>query len=244
MTQTTNAPIPSSGSTPDLLTLKQVEQALPPNLKGAATQAFVDQVNNIVSDPLIAEQVRGNFLSYTRVLQEGKFKTEDYLHAVTFVSFKLMGMSNQDAYFRTFPQRHAQLLAKGTTPKDISAYVSAYAKGKLVNLILEQTLVPSWVLNQDLYQKALNTQADLMLNANSEMVRTQAANSILTHLSKPKEAGPLVNINMQETSGMNELKGMLTLLAQQQRDLITQGVPTKEIAAQPIIEAEAQDVTP
>ena len=227
-----------------MLTVQQVAQALPPNLKTAATQQFVDQINNIVSDPIVAEQVRDNFISYTKVLQEGKFKTEDYLYAVTYVSFKLMGMSNQDAYCRTFPQRHAALVARGTPAKDIAAYVSAYHRGKLVNLILEQSLVPSWVLNQDAYQKAINTQVDLMTNAQSELVRTQAANSILTHLAKPKEAGPLVNIDMRENSGMNELKNMLVDLATKQRELISNGVPTKAIAEQPIIEGEVVHVTP
>ena len=227
-----------------MLTVQQVAQALPPNLKTAATQQFVDQINNIVSDPIVAEQVRDNFISYTKVLQEGKFKTEDYLHAVTYVSFKLMGMSNQDAYCRTFPQRHAALVARGTPAKDIAAYVSAYHRGKLVNLILEQSLVPSWVLNQDAYQKAINTQVDLMTTAQSELVRTQAANSILTHLAKPKEAGPLVNIDMRENSGMNELKNMLVDLATKQRELISNGVPTKAIAEQPIIEGEVVHVTP
>lgn len=221
-----------------MLTIQEVEKALPPNLKSVVTQSFVDRINNIVNDPIVAEQVRNNFISYTKVLQDGKFKTEDYLHAVTYCSFKLMGLSNQDAYFRTFPQRHAALVAKGTSAKDIASYVSMYNKGKLVNMIMEQTLVPSWVLNQDAYQKAINTQVELMTTAASEMVRTQAANSILTHLAKPKEAGPLVNIDMRENSGMNELKDALVKLATQQRELIQSGVSTKTIAEQTIIEAD------
>jgi hypothetical protein len=220
------------------VSLEQVARALPPNLKGAATQSLVDLINNAVADPIVAEQVRENFLSYTKVLQEGKFKTEDYLNAVIYVSHKLMGMSNQDAYATTFPQRYQALVAAGRPTKDIAAYVSAYNKGKLVNLILEQTLVPSWVLNQDAYQKAINTQVELMTTAASELVRTQAANSILTHLAKPKEAGPLVNIDMRETSGMNELKDMLGRLATQQLDLISKGISTKEIAGQKLIEGE------
>lgn len=223
-----------------MLTVALVEKALPPNLKSAATQAFVDQINNIVSDPVVAEEVRNNFLSYTKVLQDGKFKTEDYLNAVTYVSFKLMGMSNQDAYFRTFPARHQALVAKGTSAKDIASYVSMYSKGKLVNLIIEQSLVPTWVLNQEAHQKAINVQVDLMTNAQSEMVRMQAANSILTHLAKPKEAGPLVNIDMRENSGMGELKDMLVQLATKQRELISNGVSTKEIADQKIIDVEAK----
>lgn len=225
-----------------MLTVDVVVKALPANLKSAATQQFVDQINNIVTDPIIAEQVRENFISYTKVLQEGKFKTEDYLHAVTYVSYKLMGYSNQDAYFRTFPQRHQQLVAKGTSSKDIAAYVSAYNKGKLVNLILEQTLVPSWVLNQDAYQKAINTQVELMQNAQSELVRTQAANSLLTHLAKPKEVGPLINFDMRENSGMNELRDLLSKVAEKQQEAIRGGTSTKDIANQTIIEGEAEEV--
>lgn len=227
-----------------MLTVDIVVKSLPPNLKGSVNQQFVDQINNIVTDPIIAEQVRDNFISYTKVLQEGRFKTEDYLHAVTYVSYKLMGYSNQDSYFRTFPQRHQQLVAKGTSSKDIAAYVSAYNKGKLVNLILEQTLVPSWVLNQDAYQKAINTQVDLMTSAVSEMVRTQAANSLLTHLTKPKEVGPLINFDLRENSGMNELRGLLEKVANTQQNAIRNGATTKDIANQTIIEGEVINATP
>jgi hypothetical protein len=225
-----------------MLTKEIVERAVPANLKNAITPQLVDLVNTIAADPLVAEQVRNNFISYTGVLKDGKFKTEDYVHAVAFVSYKLMGDSNKDAYFKTFPSRMQHLLAKGTTEKDISAYVSAYAKGKLVNLILEQSLVPSWVLNQDLYQKALNVQAELMTSSMSDKVRTDAANSILTHLAKPKEAGPLINIDMKESSGMTELKDMMQRLAQQQVDMIQGGMTAKEVAAQRIIDVEAVEV--
>lgn len=222
-----------------MLTREMVEQALPPNLKGAATQAFTDQINNLIADPLVADQIRQNFISYTSVLRDGRFKTEDYLHAVAYVAFKHMGYSNQDAYFRTFPQRHAALLAKGTSPKDISAYVSAYHKGKLVNLIMEQSLVPMWIVNQDAYQKAINTQLDIMDNSQSDIARTQAANSILTHLEKPKDAAVNLNLNLAETSGMTEMRDMLLSLAKKQQQAIELGVSPAEIAGQRLI-----DVTP
>ena len=222
------------------ITKELVARALPGNLKSAATDQLADMINQISADPLIAEQIRDNFLSYASVLKEGKFKVEDYLNAVAYCSYKLMGDSNQDAYFKTFPQRYANLVAAGRTPKEISAYVAAYAKGQLVNKIMEQTLVPSWVLNQHMYQAALNTQFKLMTNEDvSPKVRSDAADSLLTHLAKPKEAGPLINIDMGETSGMNELKDALARMAQQQQTLINAGVSTKEIAAQDIV-----DVTP
>lgn len=225
-----------------MLTRDQVEQALPPNLKAAATQQFTDKINNITADPVVAEQVRENFVSYTSVLKDGRFKTDDYLSAVTYVSYKLMGLTNQDAYIRTFPQRYQQLLAKNTSSKDIAAYVSAYNKGKLVNAILEQTLVPTWVLNQDIYQKAVMTQLDLMVNAQSEKVRTEAANSILTHLKRPEVKSVNLNLGVQESSGLTELKNLMTDLAQKQIKAIESGTPTLEIAAQPIIEGEYVEV--
>ena len=223
-----------------MLTREMVEKALPANLKSAATQALTDQVNNLSADPIVAEHIRENFLSYSRVLQEGKFKTEDYLHAVAYVSFKHMGYSNQDAYFRTFPQRYAALLAKGTTGKDIAAYVAAFHRGKLVNLIMEQSLVPIWIVNQETYQKAINTQVEIMENDTlSAVARTAAANSILTHLAKPKEMAGTLNLVVPESSGMNEMRAMLNELARNQRDLIQQGVSPREIANQRLI-----DVTP
>lgn len=222
------------------LSVAEVEKALPANLKSSATQGLVDKINQATQDPILAEAIRDNFISYTGVLQEGKFKTQDYLKAVMYVSYKLMGHSNKDAYFKTFPDRYQTLVAKGTSSKDMAAYVSAYNRNKLVNLIMEQTLVPSWVLNQHLYQKAINVQAELMQTANSEKVRSDAANSILTHLAKPKEAGPLVNLNLNESSGMNELKDMLGQLAQMQVDKINKGVATQDIAGQTLIHREEE----
>lgn len=222
------------------LSVSDVTKALPANLKGSATQGLVDKINQATQDPILAEAIRDNFISYTGVLQEGKFKTQDYLKAVMYVSYKLMGHTNKDAYFKTFPDRYQVLVAKGTSSKDMAAYVSAYNRNKLVNLIMEQTLVPSWVLNQHLYQKAINVQAELMQTANSEKVRSDAANSILTHLAKPKEAGPLVNLNLNESSGMNELKDMLGQLAQMQVDKINKGVATQDIAGQTLIHREEE----
>lgn len=225
-----------------MLTREQVEQALPPHLKTAATQQFTDMINNVSNDPLIAEQVRDNFISYTSVLREGKFKTEDYLNAVTYTSYKLMGYSNHDAYIRTFPQRYQNLVAKNTPANQIASFVHSYSKNKLVNLVIQQTMVPTWVLNQDAYQKAINVQVELMNNANSEKVRSDAANSILTHLKPPEAKEINLNVGVKEGSGITELKKALADMAQKQRDLIESGISTKQIAAQPIIEAEFVEV--
>lgn len=221
-----------------MLTRDIVEKALPATLKNAVTPELIARLNSVTMDQVVAEQVRDNFISYTGVLRDGKFRTEDYLNAVTFVSYRLMNHTNKEAYCKTFPDRYTQLMRDGRSEKEIAAYVSAYSKNKLVNLIMEQSLVPTWVLNQDLFQKALNTQAEIMSDPNVlARDRVAAANSILTHLQKPKEAGPLVNIDMRENSGMNELKATLSSLAQEQRKLIENGhVTAKDMVGRRIFE--------
>jgi hypothetical protein len=224
------------------LTLDEVAATVPAHLRNSVTQNIVDLLNNI-SDPLVIEAAQQNFVSYSNVLREGRFKMEDYLNAVMYVSYKMMGYTNKDAYMRTFPQRHAILVAKQTPEKDIAAYISGYHKGKLVNLIMEQVLVPSWILNQDKFQAAINVQYDLMTDGTmSGKVRTDAANSLLTHLKKPDKVVQL-NLGPAEASGMKEMREALTALATSQKNAIEAGtMKTIDVAASPLA-IEDQDGT-
>ncbi|ABK54430.1 gp69 [Escherichia phage N4] len=224
-----------------LLTKKDIVSALPPQFKSSVTDQLVDMINNVTQDQTAAEQIRNNFVTYAGVMKDGKFKTQDYLNAVQYVTYKHMGYSNKDAYFKTFPNRQAELVARGTSEKDISAYVSAYHRGKLVNLIMEQSLIPVWIVNQDLFQEALNHQAWLMKNATSEKVQCDAANSILTHLQKPKDAVTNINLDLRENSGLTELKNTLTQLAEAQKAAIEAGTPTKVIAGSTLVR-EDEDI--
>ena len=220
-----------------------VIKAVPPNLKNAVTDELVDRLNTVTTDQILAEEVRNNFISYASVLREGKFKLEDYLNAVTYVSHRLNGDTQHDAYFKTFPTRYQNLMALGKTPKEISNYVAMFNKGKLVQKIQEQTLTPAWVLNQDMFQAALNTNYQIMMDEDvSPKVRVEAANSLLTHLQKPKEVTPTVNIDLRESSGLSELKKALGQLATQQQQLIEQGGSTKDVAAQRIVDVSAQEI--
>lgn len=215
------------------ITVDNLKEAMPPSLRTFATQELTDKLNNISHDPLYVKTIRDNFITYTHILQEGKYKMEDYLSAVSYVSFKLMGMSNKEAYCKTFPDRYASLIAQGRTEKEISCYVAAFHKGKLVNKIMEQCIIPAWVLHNEYYNEAIRTNVELMRAAKSEKVKAMAADSLLKHLAKPEAIqGPLVNIDMRQGSGLDELKNAISSLAQKQREMIIDGTPTKEIAEQ------------
>lgn len=226
------------------LTLEEVQNAAPANIKRSITQQMVDDVNNASSDPEIAKSIGDNFVSYVGVMKEGRFKIEDYIAAVTYVSYKLMGDSNKEAWTKTFPQRYSSLVAKGCTPKEISSHVASYSKGKLVNSVLEQSMVPSWVLNAHMFQSALNVQAELMKTANSEKVRSDAANSILTHLKRPEAVKGQLDVNINDNSGMNELRNILGEMALHQRNAIKEGVPIKTITNARLIESDEDEKEP
>lgn len=219
-----------------LLTAEQFKQVVPNQFKACVSQELIDQINKTLADPDMYETYRDNLLGYAHVMREGKFKMEDYINAIKYCSHKIMGASNIDAYVKTFPDKYQAMLSAGKNAKDISSFVTSYNKNKLVNLILEQSMIPSWVLNQDMYQKALNVQCELMLTANSEKVRSDAANSILTHLKPPEVTKVELDIGLKKDSAMEDLKHTLTELALKQQQFLGAGVTqVKDLAQQKLV---------
>lgn len=215
----------------DLLTIDQFKAALPDKVKKSINQQLIDQITKTLSEPEMYEQYRENLVSYTSVMADGRFKISNYIEAVKYVSHKLRGCTNLMAYSITFPDKITRFQAQGVLAKDIASYVTAYNKSKLVNLIMEQTLVPHWVLNQDLYQRALNVQADLMLTARSEKVRSDAANSILTQLKQPETKKIELDLNIKKDSSIDALRQATMELVAQQRLALQAGVLTPSQAA-------------
>ena len=228
----------------ELLTLEQFKQVVPNHFRNSINQELIDQINTTLSDPTMFEIYRDNLLSYTQVMKDGKFKMTDYISAIKYCSHKIMGSSNIDAFVKTFPDRYQALVNSGVSNKDISSHVAAYNKNKLVNLILEQAMIPSWVLNQDMYQKALNVQLDLMMNSNSDKVKCDAANSLLTHLKPPEVKKVELDIGLKKDAAMDDLKATLTELAMKQQQFIQAGVaPILDITHQKIVQVVEDDIS-
>ena len=226
------------------LTVDQFRQALPDKVKKSVSQELIDQINTTLAEPELFEAYRDNLLSYSKVMADGRFKVDQYISAVKYVSHKLMGSTNIDAYSKTFPDKMQRFAATSVSSKDIASYVTAYNKSKLVNLIFEQTLIPTYVLNQDLFQRALNVQADLMTNANSEKVRCDAANSLLSHLKMPETQKVELDISVKEDSAIAALRETTLALARQQRLMLEAGaMNAQEVAhSRLIIDVETKEV--
>ena len=216
----------------DLLTVELFNRALPKQLKTRVNQEMVDKVNSLMTDPVLRENYRDNLLGYTTVMMDGRFKIEDYLKAVQYVSYKLLRSTNIEAYAKTHPDRFQRLVNEGADDKTISSYAAAYNKTILVQKVFEQTLTPQHVLNADLYQKALNQQAYLMMNADSQKVQSDAANSVLLHTKPPETQKMELDLNIKQDKTVDELRdATLKLLAAQKESLINGTVSIGELAA-------------
>jgi len=220
-----------------MLTLGAVQESLPAQHRHNITQDMVNQLNTLSRDPEEARNIRDNFVTFSGVLQEGRYKVGDYVQAVMYVSHKIMGKTNIDSYKATFPDRYKAMKDAGRQPKDIASMVTAYNKGQLVTKIMERAMVPTWILNQDVFQEAINTQYELMMDIDvSPKVRSDAANSLLTHLKKPEIHKSELKVDIAMNDGMAALEQQLVEMSRKQLNLIEDDPNTSanDIAALPM----------
>lgn len=220
-----------------MLSLEQVKTALPPGNRNNVTQDMVNQLNALSKDPEEARYIRENFVSFSQVLMDGKFRLGDYVQAVMYVSYKVMGKTNHDAYKLTFPDRYSAMVAAGKVQKDIASMITAYNKGVLVTKIMERAIIPTWILNQDMFQSALQVQFELMNDVQvSDKVRCEAANSLLTHLKKPEVHKSELKIDIAMNDGMAALEENLRRMSQAQLNLIQHdpNITAGDIAGMPM----------
>ena len=222
-----------------VLTKQQLQASMPKKFRHNVTDDMITFINSTEGDEF-RDIYKENLVGFADVIENGRYKMLDYINAVKFVSYKLIGDSNTVAYAKTFPDRYQRLVDKNTPTKTIASFSTAYNKGDLVHKILERTLVPVHILNMDVHQEAINTQAELMRTAKSETVRQKAAECLITQLKAPEAAKIEVDVSYNNSS-IDELRETTRALAQQQLKMIQSGAVTAEHVAHSDIIARKQD---
>lgn len=222
------------------LTREELKEVMPPALRRNVTQEVANRLNQLLSgDPEVCERYRENVIGYTHVLKQGKFKMTGYLDAVRYVTYKMMNLTNADAYSRTFPDKMVKFAADGVDAKTISTYVHGYHHSKLVTLVMDQVLVPAHIVNADIFQEAINHQVHLMRTAQSEKVQQEAANSLMTHLKRPETAKMELEVTHKDDAAVASLKEETRRLAEQQKQWIESGKATaQDVAHSKIVQGE------
>lgn len=225
-----------------MLTVNVLKDIVPKSQRTMITEDLVTKLNDWNEDPKLMESYKDNVLSYIGVLKDGKYKITDYMNAVRYVSYKLIGHSDIDAYAITFPERYEKLVQSGVSRDDMSPYVSAYKKNKLVVQIFEQTIVPSHVLNAPMHQEALNILASIAINSRSDMARVNACNGILANTKPPEVAKIELDVSFNDNNdAIADLRKATEELAMQQLNSIKAGQAVKAIAESTIVDAEIVD---
>ncbi len=228
---------------PLALTEDQFKAALPANMTKSVNPILMMRINNTLSSEQEWDNYRENLLDYVGVLQQGKFKMENYLNAVRYVGFKVMGFNNITSYKRTFPDKYVKFVNDGVSAKDISSYSTAYNQSKLVNLIFEQTLIPTHIINAPTFQKAINKQVSIMNNEDASFkVQSDAANSLLMHLKAPEVKKVELDIGLNTNSVIDDYQEAMSAMVAQQLELIKAGGDVKQIANAKIPVAEVIDI--
>ena len=221
-----------------MLPVESVRKLLPKNLRSSITQEFLNKLEASLGDSEVANQVKENFISYLNVLKTGKYKMDDYLNAVKYVSYKLLGYSNIDAYVATFPDRYQRL--KNEEQKQIDAFVSMYNSNKLVVQILEQTIVPTYVLNAPLHQEALTTLARMIKDPEVRgMTKVKACEAILQYTKQPEVVKGELTIGIENNDTIEDLREVTEQLAGMFKESIEKKVKNlKDVNEANIIEVK------
>ena len=222
-----------------VLTKGQLQASMPKKFRHNVTDEMISFINSTEGDEF-RDVYKENLIGFASVIEGGRYKMADYINAVKFVSYKLIGDTNTIAYAKTFPDRYQRLVDKNTPMKTISSFSTAYNKGDLVHRILERTLVPVHILNMDIHQEAINTQADLMRTAKSETVRQKAAECLIMQLKAPEASKIEVDVTYSNSS-IDDLRETTRALAQQQLKMIQSGAVTAEHVAHSDIIAKRKD---
>lgn len=223
--------------------IEAVKRLVPKNQRGMITPEFCEKVEKSVNDPVLAEQIKSNFISYLNVLSTGKFSMDEYLNAVKYVSFKLLNYTNRDAYAATFPDRWERMVKEGVEEKRMDAYVAMYNKSKLVMAIYEQTIVPTYVLNAPLHQEALNVLAKMIKDPSVRgMAKVKACEAILTHTKQPEIVKGELTIGLQENETIAELREVTEQLANTFRASIGKGKTLQDVAEAQIIDVKVEEI--
>jgi hypothetical protein len=226
------------------LTLDALRAVMPKRQKRNITPSLVDKLNKLISDPEERAYFLDNLQGYAHVLQEPHVKLESYIFAVKYVSYKMMGLTNQDAWIKTFPDRYQRLIDIGKTGSHLRATVSGYNKNKIVVQVYEQAMIPVYVANADVFQQAVITQSELMTDQTvSAKVRSDAANSLMTHLKPPEMKKMDLQVDIIEDDSLRQMRGAITDLAiAQKRAIQSGGSDAERIAEARLINGESERI--
>lgn len=224
---------------------EQLQKLLPKNKKHLANDAILSLLRDPLDSSHISEFITDNFISYTDLLKNSStYGLKDYINAVKFASYRMLGDTWLECFKKTFPAKYEEHLAVGKTLDALRARADAFSRTKLVQSILERGYIAPYLLNQPLFQEALNTASKIMLDEKvSPMVRVQAAKTVLEYTKAPEVQKLQMEVGIKANDDLLQLEDTMNKLA----DVVYTGIQngkltSKEAIESTIIEAETEEL--
>lgn len=231
---------------PELLSVEGLQKIYPRKVNRETLEECVKMMNESIvgMDSVMREHYRDNLVGVIDVIKEGeRIKFADYVKAVKFCSYKMAGYTDTRAYSLTFPERIERMAREGISNANLYVYANSYAKNKVVVEIMAKLMVPTHIMYQDYFHMAVKTQVEIMTDDSvSPKVRSDAANSLMTHLKQPEIKQAELSINTNDSGIINQLSEALNNLSKGHKELLSQGRTTlKDISEAVIIEVEKDE---
>lgn len=178
------------------------------------------------SNPAIAEHFRNICINVMDSMygNGSRINLQDYLNAALFVTYRNTGDTKVKAYTKTFPDRVQRMQREGQSMTHLNSYADTYSKNQCVIDIQAKMLLPTHIVCHDLFYEAMRVTVDIMNDDKvSPKVRVDAANSIMNHTKQPEIKKQELDIKINDSNEIEQLKQALFDLSAKQRNDIIEG---------------------
>ena len=229
------------------VTVEELKILYPIKVAGKVLEQAAEILNTATEDMdyVMAKEFRDNCLSFIDILKNSKSRVSfaDYVNACKFATFKLAGNTDVRAYALTFPDRIRRMERDKVPNSHLYQYASIYSKNKTVVEVMAKLVVPTHIMFQDIFHQAVKVQSELMLDDKiSPKVRSDAANSLMTHLKTPEVKQAELKVDVQGSGAIEQLAEALGSLSGKQSEMLREGkYSLKDIREATIIEVGDDD---
>lgn len=229
------------------VTVEELKVLYPVKVAGKVLEQAAEILNTATEDMdyVMAKEFRDNCLSFIDILKNSKSRVSfaDYVNACKFATFKLAGNTDVRAYALTFPDRIRRMERDKVPNSHLYQYASIYSKNKTVVEVMAKLVVPTHIMFQDIFHQAVKVQAELMVDDSiSPKVRSDAANSLMTHLKTPEVKQAELKVDVQGSGAIEQLAEALGSLSGKQSEMLREGrYSLKDIREATIIEVGDDD---
>jgi len=164
--------------------IEDAKSILPANCED--TGPYLNELFDEMSSSEVCELLRDNLVSFSSARKEQTVRPSTYIKIVKYCTFKLQGLSDEEAFKSAFPGRYLHYQKNGLMPQ-LASKIRFIARHPITAKILTiQSLGDHILFSNERYEMIMGT-LELARNQNaSDFMRQQARSKIIDITAKPE----------------------------------------------------------